>query len=231
MVAQLGERDVRNVEVAGSIPVHSTKMPIHPRGFIPIWLAIALCFLLGGSIAGYYLLTAPPEETGAISVDKTDPQWLKKYCAREVQKLPEAPFTYTSKSEVIETGPLTPVVRLLPQDYYFKTAACRIGYHYEAEPAYASLGVPYAIDIRAKYKFSERTAEILTSKMDPSWKQAAFPEKAGEEKSADAAKRLPLIFTRENADLKTREYVHIYFGIPLYVKLIVYSQEPVPIAR
>src|SRR6185437_4442540 len=40
-VAQLGERDVRNVEVRGSIPLSSTISPAFPRNATWIWQRIA----------------------------------------------------------------------------------------------------------------------------------------------------------------------------------------------
>ena len=38
-LAQMGERGVRNAEVAGSIPVPSTNLPRAPTGIVPLLVA------------------------------------------------------------------------------------------------------------------------------------------------------------------------------------------------
>ena len=40
-----------------------------------------------------------------LGMDKSDPDWLEKYCVQEIKKLPEAPHAYIKKNEVaIKTG-------------------------------------------------------------------------------------------------------------------------------
>ena len=157
-------------------------------------------------------------------VDKKDKDWMNKYCAQEVVKLPEAPFKYKSKEGPIRSGPMVWISKMFPKDTRFDhQSGCRMDYKYDSEEAYASLGVEYKAIIENNREFDSRVDELITSKIDSSWKKISPLNKEQSGNPAYIYQGFPMVFTRENPDLGTVEYIDIFFGAgTLYIKIEFY---------
>lgn len=157
-------------------------------------------------------------------VDKKDKDWMYKYCAQEVVKLPEAPFKYKSKEGPIRTGPMVWISKMFPKDTrYDHQSGCRIDYKYETEEAYASLGVEYKAIIEYTREFEKRVDEMITSKVNTSWKKLSPLTKEQSGNPGYTYQGFPMVFTRENPDLGTVEFIDIFFGAgTLFIKIEFY---------
>ncbi len=164
--------------------------------------------------------------TNTPQVDKKDKDWMYKYCAQEVVKLPEAPFKYKSKEGPSRNGAMVWISAMFPKDTRFDhKSGCAMGYKYDEEDAYASLGVKNGVSIEYVNEFEKRVDELLTSKIDSSWKKISPLTKEKSGNPGYSYKGFPMIFTRENPDLGTVEYIDIFFGAnTLYIKIEFYEK-------
>ena len=157
-------------------------------------------------------------------VDKTDKDWMNKYCATEVVKLPEAPFKYKSKEGPIRSGAMVWISKMFPKDTRFDhQSGCRMDYKFDLKEAYVSLGVEYKNDIKFTREFESRVDELITSKIDSSWKKISPLSKEQSGNPGYTYQGFPMVFTRENPDLGTVEYINIFFGAgTLFIKIEFY---------
>lgn len=157
-------------------------------------------------------------------VDKKDNDWMYKYCQQEVVKLPEVPFIYKSKIGPTKNGPMVWVSKMFPKDTrYDHQSGCAMDYKYDPDEAYASLGVKNGVDIKYTNEFEGRVDELITSKIDSSWRKISPLNQKERGSPSYSYQGFPMIFTRENADLGTVEYIDIFFGAnTLYIKIEFY---------
>ena len=157
-------------------------------------------------------------------VDKADKDWMNKYCAQEILKLPEAPFKFKSKEGPIRSGAMVWISKMFPKDTRFDhQSGCSMDYKYDKSQAYASLGVENKNDIKYVIEFEKRVDELITSKIDSSWKKISPLTKEQNGNPGYTYQGFPMVFTRENPDLGTVEYIDIFFGAgTLYIKIEFY---------
>lgn len=72
-----------------------------------------------------------------MTIDKTDPQWLRKYCFAEIAKLPKPPFVFQKVSPV--RGTLTDFYIRQRLDPNKKREACTVWYSFDKAQAYFML--------------------------------------------------------------------------------------------
>ena len=155
----------------------------------------------------------------AVKVDKSDPEWLDKYCKLEIKNFPKAPFANkglekdVNGEDVQEYGvPNISLKKFIPEDKWFKTEGCGLWYKYTDEEAYPSVGVDYAFHIDVANTFQENVDTLITKTMDKSWRKLSpiSDEDAG--RPFTMYDGFPLIFTRENKKTNTIEYMTAEFG-------------------
>lgn len=157
---------------------------------------------------------------------KKDKDWMYKYCVQEIAKLPEAPFKYRSKIGPARNGPMVWVSEFFPKGTRFDhQSGCAMDYKYDEKEAYASLGVKYGATIESVNEFEKRVDEMLTSKIDSSWKKISPLGKQQRGTPGYAYNGFPMVFTRENKVLGTVEYIDIFFGGKvIYIKIEFYAK-------
>ena len=155
----------------------------------------------------------------AVKIDKSDPEWLDKYCKLEIKNLPKAPFANEGLEKdmngegVQEYGvPDISLKKFIPEDKWYKTEGCGLWYKYSGEEAYPSVGVDYAFRIDVANTFEENVDTLVTEAIDESWKKISpiSDEDAG--RPFTMYDGFPLIFMRENKKLNTIEYALAEFG-------------------
>jgi hypothetical protein len=168
----------------------------------------------------------PPKVDKKV-VDKKDKDWMYKYCAEEVVKLPEAPFKYKSKEGPLRSGPMLWISKMFPKDTRFDhQSGCRMDYEFDLKEAYVSLGVEYKNDIKFTREFEKRVDEMITSKIDSSWKKLSPLTKEQSGNPGYTYQGFPMVFTRENTELGTVEYIDIFFGAgTLFIKIEFYEKQ------
>ena len=169
-------------------------------------------------------LNTPKENKNMV--DKKDKDWMNKYCAEEVVKLPEAPFEFKSKEGPIRSGAMVWISKMFPKDTRFDhQSGCRMDYKFDESKAYASLGVEHKNDIKYVIEFEKRVDEMITSKIDSSWRKISPLAKEQSGNPAYTYQGFPMVFTRENPDLGIVEYINIFFGAgTLYIKIEFYAK-------
>lgn len=201
------------------------------RGIINPVLVVAIVIIcLAGvwyfnNIKQNNTLKPSSKQTSAEEIKK-DKDWMYKYCVQEIAKLPEAPFKYKQKLGPERNGPMVWVSAFFPKDIRFDhKSGCAMDYKFNDDEAYASLGVKNGADIKYTNEFQKRVDELLTSKIDSSWKKIS---PLGKEESGNpfyAYMGFPMVFTRENQELGTVEYIDIFFGaLTLYIKIEFYEK-------
>lgn len=157
-------------------------------------------------------------------VDKKDKDWMYKYCQQEIVKLPGAPFKYTSKVGPTRNGPIVWISEMFPKGIrYDRQSGCEMEYKFDPDEAYASLGVKNGASIEYVNEFQKRVDELLTQKIDSSWKKISPLNKEQSGNPFYSYQGFPMIFERENIELGTVEYIDIFFGgNTLYVKIEFY---------
>ncbi|MCL4365887.1 hypothetical protein M1437_01540 [Patescibacteria group bacterium] len=157
-------------------------------------------------------------------VDKKDKDWMYKYCQQEVVKLPEVPFKYKSKEGPTRSGAMVWISEMFPKEIrYDRKSGCEMAYKYDEKEAYASLGVQYRFHIDSVNEFEKRVDELLTSKIDSSWKKISPLTKEKSGNPGYSYQGFPMVFKRENVELGTVEYIDIFFGAStLYIKIEFY---------
>ena len=115
---------------------------------------------------------------------------------------------------------------MFPKDTRFDhQSGCRMEYKYDSEEAYASLGVEYRGIIERAIEFDKRVDELLTSKIDSSWKKISPLTKEQSGNPGYVYQGFPMVFTRENTDLGIVEYIDIFFGGGfIYIKIEFYAK-------
>ena len=164
--------------------------------------------------------------TNQKSVDKKDEDWMYKYCAGEIVKLPEAPFKYKSKVGPTRNGPMVWISQMFPKGTrYDHQSGCEMDYKFDEKQAYASLGVKLTTDIKSVNAFEKRVDELITQKMDSSWKKIS---PLGQQQSGNPGysyQGFPMVFKKENSGLGTVEYIDIFFGgNEIYIKIEFYEK-------
>lgn len=157
-------------------------------------------------------------------VDKKDKDWMYKYCAQEVVKLPEAPFKYKSKEGPTRNGSMVWISEMFPKGIrYDHQSGCEMAYKYDEKEAYASLGVQFRYHIDSANEFEKRVDELLTQKVDSSWKKISPLNKKDTGNPGYSYQGFPMVYKRENTSIGTVEYIDIFFGAnTLYIKIEFY---------
>lgn len=163
--------------------------------------------------------------TQAKLADKKDPKWLENYCKEETAKLPEAPFTYEKKRNTYLTRADTYILARIPEDKKYKEKTCQLDYIFEDKIAYPSLGIEYKFDIKYTNLFQEKVDQIVSSKMDSSWKKISPIPNPDAGRYAFSYKGFPLVFTRENSSTGTIDYAYFDWGSKtFYVSITTYEK-------
>lgn len=165
-----------------------------------------------------------PKGAPVVKIDKSAPDWKKKYCHEEVAKLPPAPFAYDKIIPPFYQLPSPFIKPLIPEDKRDVNAyACGLEYKYDNEPeAFESLGVKYDFNIHRFIEFSERIYNVYKAAMLQEWRQLFLLEKDSPYRGHGG---LPLIYTRESERADTVEYAEIS-RLPnsLYIKFTFYEK-------
>ena len=192
---------------------------------ILIIVIIVICLVGGWFLIGQTKFDSKSTSVVNNSQDiKKDKDWMYQYCALEIAKLPEAPFKYKSKEGPSRNGPMVWISKMFPKDTRFDhQSGCAMDYRYDPDEAYASLGVENKADIKFNIEFEKRVDELIASKINSSWKKLS---PLGQDKSGNPGysyQGFPMVFTRENTELGTVEYIDIFFGAnTLYIKIEFY---------
>ena len=169
-------------------------------------------FTSQGKSSNNSIKQAKVTEVNTPKVDKTDKDWMYKYCAEQIVKLPEVPFKYKSKVGPTRNGPMVWISQMFPKGTrYDHQSGCEMDYKFDEEQAYASLDVKRTTDIKSVNAFEKRVDELITQKMDSSWKKIS---PLGQEQSGNPGYSyhgFPMVFKRENSELGTVEYIDIFF--------------------
>ncbi|HEY5601045.1 MAG TPA: hypothetical protein VIK81_03055 [Patescibacteria group bacterium] len=199
-------------------------------------LVLIIVIILIGVFFGWLMLSGQfsskksTEQTTSQSpkkaaVDKTDTKWLEKYCREEMAKLPEAPFTYKSKVDVYLTMADVFIKNRIPEEKRYKEETCQIDYKYEDNFAYPSVGVEYKFDINHANQFHENVDNLITSRIDSSWKKFSPVSKEEGGRPFYVYEGFPLAFTRENPSTGTVDYAYYDFGaLTLYASFSTYEK-------
>lgn len=162
-----------------------------------------------------------------VKLDKTDPNWKKKYCNEEVVKLPTAPFAYDKHMGPAFSLPSTYIYKLIPEEKKYNNAyACTMEYKYEnEEKAFASLGVKYKFDSERFNDFYEQIDILFTKAVNGEWKKISPFDRKETGTPFYMYDGLPAIFQRENERADTVEYAEAY-KLPksLLVKFTFYEK-------
>lgn len=199
------------------------------RGFAPVPVIIVVLVVAAGF---WFLISSgrvnlPKSSTGTsqtsptVSIDKSDPNWIRDYCKQEIQKLPEAPMTYKEKGPV-ERNAESPYIADMSGLDDNPSSTCQIAYSYDEEVAYASVGVEHIFDIKYGNAFAEKLAEIYDSNMPGGWEQLPRLDDKTAGRPGYATDALPLVYRRETAD--TVEYLEVFDAVDFYVELTVYEK-------
>lgn len=209
------------------------------KGFFHLWVIIAILVSL---IAGWALYSnfkptvkpspkpvsnttpaptktptsspATPSSTPAPGQVKTgDMAALEKYCKEEALKLPEAPFTYKSKSGPLRSGPMPWIDQFIPKGKkQSEKISCTMTYMFDGRTAYGQMGAKYPGQGR---EFDKTVRASLESKLDSSWKKVSGPNI-----SNDA---FNMVYKRENPQMGTVDFVDVFDGgLVIYVKFNTY---------
>lgn len=154
------------------------------------------------------------QNTPIVKIDKSDEDWLKKYCHEELMKLPPAPFKYTELEEPIFQLPGEPyMVKLgiFPKEKLYEGSyACAKEYKYEREEdAYASLGLIYKFDSESLNQFHEKIDILYSESMNNEWKKMPPFDHEDVGRPFWEYGGLPAVFTRESARSDTVDIVEI----------------------
>jgi hypothetical protein len=184
------------------------------KGLVPLYAIILVILALG---AGIWALSS------SSKIDKSDPEWLWKYCTTEVQKLPEAPMEYDQKLPVSSNGPSTYISNNWAVDLYENNKeTCQIEYEYTDDIAFPSVGVEYAIDITNHNAFGEALSMMYHDSMPAGWELLSKVEDAAAGRPGYSTDALPLVYKRETRD--TVEYLDVFDAVSFYVELTVYER-------
>ncbi len=207
------------------------------KGFSSILIAIILIVLfvfLGVFYLIYGVLLANKKANNIVEtpqkkislVDKTNPDWKMIYCNEELAKLPGAPFTIKERVGPTRTGPSLYIRSKFPESAKFSEfATCSFSYRFDEKAAYASMGVTYEFDIKNANEFSDSVAEAFASSVNSSWKRLPRVPRKDSGTPFYVTDSLPLVFTRQNQDIGTTEYLDVFFGVEFYVKLTVHEDK------
>lgn len=154
--------------------------------------------------------TSPPAPK---QVKKDDLSALEKYCKEEALKLPEAPFTYESKSGPAISGAMPWISQFIPEDKRAtKHKSCTMSYHFNGKTAYGEMGTTYPGGIS---EFAKTVRLKLSGKVDSSWEKVF-----GKNISNDG---FPMVLKRENPQMGTVDYLDAFEGAAiLYIKFNTY---------
>lgn len=201
-------------------------MPKFSRSQLGVISPILIIIVIIICLAGVWFFTGQAKFNfnNTSQVDKKDKDWMYKYCQQEIVKFPEAPFKYKSKVGPTRNGPMVWVSEMFPKEIrYDRKSGCEMEYKYDPDEAYASLGVKNGASIEYVNEFQKRVDELLTSKIDSSWKKISPLNKEQSGNPFYSYQGFPMIFKRENANLGTVEYIDIFFGANnLYIKIEFY---------
>lgn len=193
---------------------------------IPVAI-IALVFWKGKAIYSIAIKYLPVKIVKPVKVDKSDPNWLKSYCAAEIKNLPQAPFKNQGLDGDVHflAIPATYLGEKIPENKWYEAKTCSLWYKYLPEEAYPSVAVEYKFDIRATNQFQENVDRLISEAIDKSWKKISpIDDKAGG-RPFYLYKGFPMIFTREKADVGTIELTTLDWGAnALFVNLTVYEK-------
>lgn len=206
------------------------------KGAFSPWLILVLLF--GLAIGSWIFFRNPgllqqiqkPQTSQTVSqtqptVDKKDPKWLDKYCKEELVKIPEAPFKYEDKEDIQGVLGDPYILDLFPEDKRYKGKSCFLDYNYEDEPAYASVGVKYVFDIRYRNQFEEAIDKLISSKIGSPWEKISPISNEDGGRPFYGYKGFPVIFTRENPETNTVDYLYFNWGAKsLFVTFSTYKK-------
>jgi len=172
---------------------------------------------------------APPQEIPVlvIKIDKTVPDWQKKYCHEEVAKLPPAPFRYDNVEGPSYQLPSTYMMKFIPEEKRYSNAyACGVEYKYDnEEEAFASLGVAYKFDIERFNDFYQQIDHRYASAISKEWKKLSPFDRKETGVPYPGYEGLPGIFKRESERADTVEFAEaIRLPQALFVKFTFYEK-------
>ena len=127
---------------------------------------------------------------------------------------------------------------MVSKEEHDSSYTCAIAYKFDYAEAYESKNLTYGPNMEVVNKFLQKTSEDYTISFSAppksiiqklfGGKKAYWQKQAG--LSDDKAGRpayvtegFPLVLTRENKLLRTKEVVDIFFGVKLYTKVTVYE--------
>lgn len=154
-----------------------------------------------------------PTSTLAPQVKKGDLEALEKYCMEEALKLPEAPFTYKSKTGPLRSGPMPWVDQFIPKDKkQSEKISCTMTYFFDGRIAYGQMGAEYP---NQGQQFDKRVRASLESKLDSSWEKVSGPSISNDS--------FNMVYKRENTQMGTVDFVDAFDGgLVIYVKFNTY---------
>lgn len=149
-------------------------------------------------------LPTPTDSAISPSVDKSDPEWIKRYCFAEVKKLPAPPFPVTKvegPSPIEQGGDLESI---FPKGK--NIFSCRMKYVYTRNQAYAFyFGEKPFWDINDTNQFRSNVESYYADELaKQGWRNITYEY---EELIATPGTLQNLYFRRENPDLGTVEYI------------------------
>lgn len=146
-------------------------------------------------------------------VKKGDLSALEKYCKEEALKLPEAPFTYKSKTGPLRSGPMSWIDQFIPKDKkQSEKISCTMTYMFDGRAAYGEMGAEYP---GQGQQFDRRVRASLESKLDSSWEKVSGPSISNDS--------FNMVYKRENPQMGTVDFVDAFDGgLVIYVKFNTY---------
>lgn len=193
---------------------------------IPV-VIIAFALWQGKAIRSLAIKYLPIKKPAEVKVDKTDPLWLRKYCAAEVKNLPNPPFSHKGLDGDVHflNIPATYLNDIIPQNKRSTIVNCSLWYKYEPKSAYESVAVEYIFDIKATNAFQENVDKLISESIHTSWRKISpIGEKQGGQ-PVYAYKGFPLVFTREKSDSGTAEFAYFNWGANnFFVTLSIYEK-------
>ena len=193
---------------------------------IPV-VIIALGFWKGRAIYSIAIKYLPTKQAKAVKIDKSDPNWLKKYCADEIKNLPQAPFKNQGLDGDVQFLGIPEVYlrETIPSDKWYPAKNCGLWYKYDPKEAYPSVAVEYKFDIRAANTFNENVDRLVSEAIDDSWRKISPIDDEAAGRPFYLYKGFPMVFTRERTDVGTVEFATFDWGANnFFVHLTVYEK-------
>lgn len=199
------------------------KKPANGFSSLVLLILAFIVLVTGGLYVSY--IKIPFIQKLITGVDKRDSDWKMAYCGKEIAKLPAAPFTFKSKSDVIRTGPSLYTRKMMPEGLkYSDVVTCSYAYRFDVKTAWTSVGVEYKNHIDNANQFSDTSSQLFVASMGRGWKKLPRIARKDSGLPGYVTDSFPLVFTRENRMLHTMEYLDVFPAVDFHVKLSVYEK-------